>query len=75
MVNTAETRDAAKERRERIESGEDVPGGIGKPFTLEDAERILRKADIDPQHCSDIAELSKLMGFDALCEELTPDRA
>jgi hypothetical protein len=75
MADTAEKRDAAKERRERLERDEDIPGGIGKRFTREDAERMLRETDIDPQHCSDIAELTKLMGFDALCEELTPDKA
>jgi hypothetical protein len=68
MTNTAEKRDTAKERRERLERGEDVPGGIGKPFTHEDAERILREAGIDPRHVRDVAELSDLMGFDAMCK-------
>ena len=70
MATAAEHRDAAKDRRERLERGEDVPGGFGKPFTREDAERILREAGIDFQHCSDVAELSKLMGFAPLCDEL-----
>ena len=30
----------------------------------------MREAGIDPQHCSDVAELSRLMGYDALCDEL-----
>lgn len=74
MADNAEKRDTAKERRERLERGEDVPGGIGKPFTREDAERILREAGVDLQHVSDIGELSNLMGFDALCDELNPVR-
>ena len=48
----------AKARRERPERGEDVPG-LGKPLTREDADRILREAGVDPQFCSDVAELSK----------------
>ena len=72
MADTAAKREAAKERRERLERGEDVPGGFGKPFTREDMERILREAGIDPQHCSDVDELSSLIGFDAMCETLHP---
>jgi len=44
MANAAEKRDAAKDRRERLERGEDVPGGLGKPLMREDVERILREA-------------------------------
>jgi hypothetical protein len=72
MVDTAAKREAAKVRRERLERGEDVPGGIGKPFMREDMERILREAGIDPQHCYDVGELSDLMGVDAMCEALRP---
>src|SRR5262249_20428346 len=53
----------AKERVERIGRGEDVQGGLGKPHTREDFERILRGAgftDRDIQHCCDLAELSEL---------------
>jgi hypothetical protein len=44
MATAAGHRDAAKERCERLERGEDVQGGLGKPFTREDFERILLKA-------------------------------
>jgi class 3 adenylate cyclase len=37
MATAASHRDAAKDRRERLQRGEDVPGGLGKPFTGEDA--------------------------------------
>jgi hypothetical protein len=43
MAKAASHRDAAKERRERLQRGEDVPGGLGKPLTREDAERIMRE--------------------------------
>ena len=69
MGSAAQHRDAAKDRRERLERGEDVPGGLGKPLTPHDAERILRDAGVDPQYCKDVAELSELIGFDALCEQ------
>ena len=71
MVDAAAKREVAKERRERLERGEDVPG-LGKRLTSEDVERILREAGVDPQHCSDVNELSNLMGFDALMEALRP---
>ena len=75
MADTGAKREAVKQRRERLERGEDVPGGIGKPFTREDAERILREAGIDPQHINDVGELSDLMGFDAMCDAISPGGA
>jgi hypothetical protein len=47
MANAASHRDAAKDRRERLERGEGVPGGFGKPFTSEDVDPILREAGVD----------------------------
>ena len=44
MAKAASHREAARERRERLERGEDMPGGLGKPLTREDLERILRDA-------------------------------
>jgi hypothetical protein len=44
MAKAAERRDAGRTRRERLQRGEDVPGGLGKPFTHEDAVRMLRDA-------------------------------
>jgi hypothetical protein len=45
---------AARDRVERIDRGEDVQGGLGKPLTREDMERILLKAGLsraDIRHC------------------------
>ncbi len=42
MAKAAGHRDAAKARRERLQRGEDVAGGLGKPLTWEDAQRDLK---------------------------------
>lgn len=66
-------RDAAKDRRKRLERGEDVSGGLSKPFTREDAERILREAGFtasDIQHSVDLHTLAKSMDWDTLVHEL-----
>jgi hypothetical protein len=63
---------AAKDRAERIKKGEDVPGGLGKPLTREDYERICREAGMttsDLRHCERLHELHELVG-DAGCEEV-----
>ena len=55
----ASHRDAAKERRERLQRGEDVPGGL---FTGEDAKRILREqgwSESDIRHCVQVHEVSE----------------
>jgi hypothetical protein len=60
MAKAAIQRDTAKDRRERLERGEDVPGGLGKRFTRKDAERILREAGMstsDIRHCINFAIL------------------
>jgi len=44
IANATEKRNIAKARRERLERGEDVQGGLGKPVTREDLERELLKA-------------------------------
>jgi hypothetical protein len=64
-VKAASHRDAAKERRERLQRGEDVPGGLGKPLTREDAERILREAGLtasDIRDCVRTHEVSEAFG-------------
>jgi hypothetical protein len=56
-TKAAEHANSAKERRVRLEKGEDVPGGLGKPT---DFEAILRKAGMtqsDIRHAQDFAEL------------------
>jgi hypothetical protein len=71
MAKVAAGRDAAKERRERLERGEDVPGGLGKPLTREDAERILRDAGwskSDIRQCVEMAGLPE-SAFKAMVQD------
>jgi hypothetical protein len=73
MLKAASYRDAAKERRGRLQRGEDVPGGLGEPLTREDAIRIFREAGLttsDIQHCIDLNELAGSMDWDAMMEEV-----
>lgn len=67
----------AKERTERIRRGEDIEGGLGKPMTREDYERILRKAgltDADIAHCKRLHELSELGLMDEVYAETSKAR-
>jgi hypothetical protein len=60
----------AKERIERIERGEDVPGG--KPLTPEDMEAILRKAgctDADLRRMHRLAEIPEAMMDELFAED------
>jgi hypothetical protein len=62
MAKTAEARDAAKARRERLPRGEDVGEGFRKAHTYEDAIRIFREAgfsDGDIRYMDDLAALSE----------------
>jgi hypothetical protein len=62
MAKAASHRDAARKRRERLQRGEDVPGGLGKPHTREDFERILREVGwtaSDIQRSIDINKLQQ----------------
>ena len=73
MAKAASHRDAAKERRERLQRGEDVPGGLGKPLTREDAERIMREAGMttsDIQHCVQVHDVSEAIGFETLMKAI-----
>jgi hypothetical protein len=47
----------AKERLAKIEKGEDVQGGLGRPMTREDLRRISGMSDEQIQHCMDMFEL------------------
>lgn len=47
----------AKERLAKIERGEDVQGGLGRPMTHEDFERISGMSKEQIQHCVNLAEL------------------
>jgi hypothetical protein len=51
----------AKERVERIERGENVEGGLGKPITREDFERGLIKAGFTKEHLRHCEQLSEVM--------------
>jgi len=48
-ANAAAKTAIAKERVARIRKGEDVPGGLGKRFTSEDAIKILRANRLQPE--------------------------
>jgi hypothetical protein len=57
----------AKDRVERIERGEDVPGGLSKPMTREDMAKILRDEGFttaDIKHC-DVVHAIGTYGEDA----------
>jgi hypothetical protein len=66
----------AKDRAARIEHGEDVAGGLGKPLTVADLiEAGWTKADI--ARCVQMHEVSEAFGFDTVVEAIheATDRA
>jgi hypothetical protein len=68
-----ERRDTAQNRLERLKNGENVQGGIHKPITREDLDRILREAGMttaDIRHCETLGEFSRLVGEDGFEEFL-----
>jgi hypothetical protein len=68
--------DRAKDRIARIERGENVNGGLGKPLTLEDLiDAGFTKAEIE--HFRQVNEVSKAFGFDTMVKEIlkAKDRA
>ena len=79
-ATAAEHAARARDRIARIEHGEDVPGGLGKPLTLEDAERIMRQAGMTTsaiRHCVQVADVSEAIGFETLLKAIfdAKDRA
>lgn len=69
--------DAAKERLARIDRGEDVSGGLGKPMTHEDMIAILRKegfTDRDLRRCRTVAEIAEAGALDELQAEIIKRR-
>jgi hypothetical protein len=67
----------AKDRVERLKRGEDVPGGLGKPLTWKDAERICREAGLtraDMRDASRMHEVSTAFGFETVMEMIHADR-
>jgi hypothetical protein len=68
---------AAKERVERIKRGENVEGGLGKPMTWEDCERIFHEAGMttrDMEHCVRVNEVSDALGFETMCKAIDEAR-
>ena len=60
---------AAKDRIARIERGEDVAGGLGKPVSLADLLKAgFTKAEI--AHCRQVHEVSEAFGFDTMTEAI-----
>jgi hypothetical protein len=60
MAKAAAQRDAAKERRERLERGDDVSGGLNRPMTWSDTERILRDAGWSKSNIQNSIEMARL---------------
>jgi hypothetical protein len=56
----AERAAAARDRVERIERGESVPGGLNQPATYEDIAKIAKRAGYDLPHSERLAELHDL---------------
>jgi len=72
-AKAAERHAYAKERLGRIERGEIVEGGIGKPMSLDDFEAILLKAGWTKQDIREAvqhAELSKIGAWEELMKEI-----
>jgi hypothetical protein len=68
-AKAAEHAELTKDRIARIERGENVSGGLGKPMTREDFERELIKVGFTKEHlrhCEQVNEVSKALGFEAL---------
>jgi hypothetical protein len=57
MAKTAAARDAAKEKRARLDSGEDVLDGLGKRVTQEDLINAFGLSPSDVRHMQRLAEL------------------
>jgi hypothetical protein len=61
----AEHAATAKNRLDRLDKGEDVPGGLHKPMTREDAIKIMKSTgltDSDIRHCTDVHGLHEIVG-------------
>jgi hypothetical protein len=73
MAKAAEVRDTAKARRECLERGENVSGGLGKPLTREDVDRIFRQAGrtaSDMRFAADLHEAASGVDFDMFVDAM-----
>jgi hypothetical protein len=70
MAKTAEARDAAKEKRARLDSGEDVHGGLGKRVTEEDLIKALGLSPTDVRHLQRLAELRENSEWEEFMDEV-----
>jgi hypothetical protein len=70
MAKTAEARDAAKEKRARLDSGEDVHGGLGKCVTEEDLIKALGLSPTDVRHMQRLAELRENSEWEEFMDEV-----
>ena len=69
MAKAATYRDAAKEQRERLERGEDVPGGLSKPPAFEQILRDAGWSTSDIERSIGMAGLSEAQ-FEAMLQEV-----
>jgi hypothetical protein len=59
MVKAAEARDDARARRERLDRGEDVAGGLGKKLTRADIIKALGWSPSEVRHAERLASLDE----------------
>jgi hypothetical protein len=68
VAEAAEKVEAAKSRLEKLKRGEDVAGGLGKPFDVRAALKAEGFAERDLRRCELLASLTKAE-FATLCEQ------
>ena len=72
-ANAAANAAIAKERIERLKRGENVEGGLGKPLSWEDCERIMREAGLtaaDMRYAMQVNAVSDAFGFETMLEAI-----
>jgi hypothetical protein len=72
-ANAAANAAIAKERIERLKRGENVEGGLGKPLSWEDCERIMREAGLtaaDTRHAMQVNAVADAFGFKTTLEAI-----
>jgi hypothetical protein len=66
VAKAAEKVEIARSKREKLKRGEAVAGGLRKPFTREDAERIIREAGGDPEYAVRFHKICDALGFETV---------